>query len=83
MLTDTELRERLATVVTRYRAYAGISRADLADMVGVSERTVKAWELGEKWPGPAALAALSDVGVLSVPQLRELFRSNNDPLIRR
>lgn len=47
------------TLLRGARSAGGYSRADLAELAGVSAATVKAWETGRRTPAPPAMARLA------------------------
>jgi len=66
-----------------------LTRADLADRVGVSARTVMSWELGYRRPQPHQLTALAAALSVSVPELldtlprRAAISALGDLIVRR
>ncbi|MGZ4661363.1 MAG: helix-turn-helix transcriptional regulator [Arthrobacter sp.] len=53
--------EGIAAGIRRARKDAGITQADLADLAGTSERTIRAIETGTGNPSLAALVAVANV----------------------
>lgn len=53
--------EGIAAGIRRARKDAGITQADLADLAGTSERTIRAIETGTGNPSLAALVAVTNV----------------------
>ena len=51
----------LATNIKTHRKRLGLNQLELAEKVGVSEPTVKAWELEKRWPGIENIETLSKV----------------------
>ena len=51
----------LATNIKTHRKRLGLNQLELAEKVGVSEPTVKAWELEKRWPGIENIVSLSKV----------------------
>ena len=55
-----ESRATLASNLIRLRTAAGMTQAELAERVGVSEKVVSKWECGETKPSAEVLPALAD-----------------------
>ena len=49
-------------IIRSYRERHGLSQVQLADVIGVSQRTVSRWERGEGRPGPELQRRLRDIG---------------------
>ncbi len=47
-------------MLKRLREIMGLSRAELAEKAGLSRRTIEAYELGLRTPGPQSLRKLAD-----------------------
>lgn len=50
----------IGTKIKLWRKEHEFSRDDLADKLGFSERTIAAWERGERLPGYDGICALAD-----------------------
>src|SRR5690606_29938473 len=48
-------------LIGRRRAALRLTRAAVAEELGVSPRTIANWELGQRRPGPAQLVALAEL----------------------
>lgn len=55
----TDIKEVLATNITRYRQKLGLSRAGLAKRIGVTEAAVGQWERSERMPSVETLCNLA------------------------
>ena len=60
-----ELKENLKLL----RKQAGIGQAKLADMIGISPKTVSHWETGYTEPSVAELIKLADIYDVSIDEL--------------
>lgn len=56
----SETSEHFARALARSRAAAGMSRLDLARAIGVSERTIERYEVGQHLPTPRRLRSLAE-----------------------
>ncbi|MGI9407585.1 MAG: helix-turn-helix transcriptional regulator [Hyphomicrobiaceae bacterium] len=54
--------ENWSECIRQYRARFGITQAELARIMGVSQRTVSRWERGEDQPNPERQLQLRDLG---------------------
>jgi DNA-binding XRE family transcriptional regulator len=59
-----------------YRRRHGLSQTQLADMVGVAQRTVSRWERGEAAPGAHIQRRLRDLGWRPSPELLRWLRAS-------
>jgi len=60
MPRDADLKARLAYAIRAAREQAGLSRPELADLVGVNRGAVYTWEKGSSVPSMLNLGALAD-----------------------
>lgn len=62
------------------RESKGLSRKALADALGVTERTVRRWEDGERMPRPSDLRSLETLIGVSASEVVEIhLRSSTHP----
>ena len=63
VLTQARVRKTLPAPRARrlLRERAGLSQADLAAVLGVSDGTISRWETGARYPRRAALTAYAEV----------------------
>lgn len=67
-------RDDLALAIRRTRQRRNLSQSELAERVGVSQRTVSKWENGEVIPRSDRLAALAAVLGVSMSEMLEAKR---------
>ena len=60
--------ENLAEILKQIRLKSGVSQAEFAKKIGVSQRTWSAYEMGETRPKMATMLALSSMGY-EIPDL--------------
>ena len=52
-----------------YRQRAGLTQAELADILGVTRAAVSLWETGQTWPSAALLPQMADFLLCSIDDL--------------
>ena len=52
-----------------YRQRAGLTQAELADILGVTRAAVSLWETGQTWPSAALLPLMADFLLCSIDDL--------------
>jgi putative transcriptional regulator len=73
MLTTIDLRHRVpVSAIAEARARSGLSRQKVAELLGVSPRTLQEWEQGRRHPSSAARSLLA-IAARRPDVLREVF----------
>jgi transcriptional regulator with XRE-family HTH domain len=80
---NLDLLRRVGLRVLFFRCQRGLSRGELALALGVPERALQAWELGERDPGIVALFHLAEALGVASCELLEPFGPGEEPIPRR
>ena len=73
--------ENLAEILKQIRLNSGVSQAEFAKKIGVSQRTWSAYEMGETRPKMATMLALSSMGY-DVPGItRDFFQEKEKSIV--
>lgn len=76
-MADQTLSERLGVLIRERREIERLSQAKLADLLGVSQPTVSAWERGECIPTLRAILGLASVLGIRMHELAALLHDPN------
>lgn len=60
MIDEMQAR-KIGLAIWRARKEAGLSQKDLAELIGVSVKTIRKWENGERIPRPEAIARIEAI----------------------